>query len=181
MRFRINKKKLVGAIIIFLVLLAIASSAWFFSLAKNNYAKEAIKPFETALEKNGAKKLCENGDSGRGSDNRKPWIHLLYEIPGNKERAARLVVQSAKLSGLSLSSYNPPIDVQDNAFYIDRSAYSNNEFLKQGNTELIVEIFGSRAFSGDHTSCTVVEQKTPSDDQTTIDVTLTLPEHRDGF
>jgi hypothetical protein len=172
-------KKLILAVAILLGigLLGWLAYSWYQS-ATVNYAQEAARPLEDALVKAGAVKVCSNGDAGLGPDNRKPWVYELYEISGDKNSSIALIQNAAKESGFSLSPATSPANLENNSFYSDNSTKKNPYTgLKDGYIELIAEVYGSKAYSGDISLCTV-KTSSSSSNKTTLDITINLPERK---
>jgi hypothetical protein len=66
-----------GTVVVFTAVTIVSAFHPFASSA----ADARIKPFDAALEKEGGKKLCSNGDAGYGPDNLVPWSTAYYLVP----------------------------------------------------------------------------------------------------
>ncbi len=60
-----------------------------------------IQPFETALEQQGATRVCGAGDPGLGPDNLIPWSTMYYLVP-NGSRISDRLRRTAEEEGYSL-------------------------------------------------------------------------------
>lgn len=148
-----SKKLIVTAIaVVGIVLLGWLVYMWYQSVTVN-YAQEVAKPLEEALVKAGAKKMCSNGDAGRGPDNRTPWLQDFYYLPMEQQQAEKLMYKVTDENGYKLSHASKesrgPVNVADefvDMWYYDYSSktspYTN---LQAGNIKLAVIVDGTGA------------------------------------
>lgn len=66
-----------------------------------NPADVKIQPFEAALERQGAQRVCGAGDAGLGPDNLIPWSTVYYLVP-HGSRVSSDLRRTAKEHGYSL-------------------------------------------------------------------------------
>jgi hypothetical protein len=100
---KIKKYALLGLIFIAIAIFAFFVQRYLFS----NRALEVADPIQTALMKKGARKICENGDGGRGPDNQTPWSQVFYDLPVDKHEAQAAVYQIADQNGFKLTHASP--------------------------------------------------------------------------
>ena len=126
----IRHKKILVAVSI-LVVAALAVGFFFinFDQYNKNLAAELAKPMEQALVDRGGVKACQDGDSGRGPDNRRPWYQVFYQMPMDKNAAQSLANEIASRQGYSLKHATlkdrGPVSVADqfvDAWYFDNTS-----------------------------------------------------------
>jgi hypothetical protein len=153
-----------------------------------NYAKETAKPIEDALTKAGATKMCSNGDSGKGIDNKEPWHEAYYVIPKSRDKTVELINDIANANGYKLSHASKdnrnfrgaPADEFIGNWYFDNSTktapYSG---LKSGNIQLSFGLNNDGAHKISGTSCGKSEVVINSDQNNTmITTSVRLPDYK---
>lgn len=147
-----------------------------------NYAKEVAAGMEQALLKEGATKVCEGGDDGRGWDNKSPWYKGFLTIDAGHEQAAATIKEIATQNGYSLSqgsvSNRGPLGVDDkfiNNWYFDNTSKQNpyND-LSPGLVTLLVHVNadGADKACGSDTPITI------DDTHSVIGLEVELPEFK---
>jgi hypothetical protein len=142
-----------------------------------NYAEEVAKPLEAALVKAGGVKKCSRGSDGLGSDNNRPWLYSIYELPGNSVAAAALARDVARDVGYSLKEAAPPANPEGKTFYSDNtSKKSQFSRLEDGNITLNLEVYSRHSYTGESDQfCTVTERDSTPSNKTTVRFTINLP------
>lgn len=168
-----RKKRLYIDLVIVAVIVGIIGFIYFWFTY--NYAQDALGPIEAAMAKEGATKVCARGDNGHGPDNQKPWADAIYQVPGSHQQATETVRRAASAAGFSLVVDYPPINREDNSFYIDKTSKKSNYLgLGSGNVELLVEVYGS-SVPADGNQCGVQSSANAPKDKTAVEVQINLP------
>ncbi len=173
-----RKRRLPLALIGLAAGVVVAGLAWIiWQYQTRNYAKEVAGPVEKSSAD--AAKKCSGGDTGRGTDSNVPRYYAIYEVPGDREKAAELVRVAAKQAGYTLKDGPEPVSPEDNKFYSDRtSKLSPYSRLQDGNVDLSVDVYGSKTYNGEGGYCGVTKSNNPPTDKTTIRFTIGLPEFK---
>src|SRR6476469_8699350 len=72
-------------------------------LSPRNYAAEVARPIEEGLIKAGAVKVCADGDSGRGIDNRVPHYGSTFEMHASRDVAVAIMQRVATDTGYHIT------------------------------------------------------------------------------
>src|SRR6266498_1000842 len=175
-----NKHKLkpvVINVILALVVMLLALAGYILYLNGSNYAEETAKPIEQALVEAGAVKMCSNGDSGRGVDNKTPYYGSTFKLIKSKTEAIQTIEKAAKETGYNLVHASPTnrgfLDsVADNYIndwsFDETSKTSPYNNLGRGNIKLSVVVCGG----GDQNDC---DQSRIPTGQSTVGIGVRLP------
>lgn len=123
-----SKRRSIKLLVIIIGVIVITTGITTWSASRTystNYAEETVRPLEKALVEKGGIKYYENGDSGRGIDNKSPWLQVFYEMPFDVQESLKLINVIAKENGYTLTHASPqnrgPMSVAD--IFIDRWYY----------------------------------------------------------
>lgn len=151
-----------------------------------NDAEKTAKPFMAQIKQLGGKKICDNGDSGHGLDNRKPWYQIYYTVPDTKALTDQ-VNDIAGKQGYSLSPDTelmrqlqglPDKDGSHTTPYLDQSFSQKSDYLIAHNGGNTLNIIINRQTSV-ALNCDTVEygRKQPTgEDEAIIDASFQLPD-----
>src|SRR6266498_949095 len=139
--------------------------------------EKTAKPIEQALVEAGAVKMCSNGDSGRGVDNKTPYYGSTFKLIKSKTEAIQTIEKAAKETGYNLVHASPTnrgfLDsVADNYIndwsFDETSKTSPYNNLGRGNIKLSVVVCGG----GDQNDC---DQSRIPTGQSTVGIGVRLP------
>lgn len=162
------------------VLLVVGIGAWYiYNTFFINYAKSEAKRIESALEKNGGHKVCEQGDGGHGPDNIRPSYTALYEMPGDQQQAVENLKKIAKDNGYTLTDTSYRVNAEGSLHYGDESSKkSQYKELREGSVDLGFVVYKNKGYAGDNSTCAVSEQTPPQIGKSTVSFSLNLPEYK---
>ncbi len=169
-------------LMVILVLTVIGGLGYFnYRNLTRNYANEDARPLENAMTANGAKKLCSREDTGRGWDNRRPWYYAIFEVPGGREAATELALNTMKERGfVNFVGSAAPATPNDITTFSDKvSQRSSHIDLEEGPESVSLEIFYDSFYpTTGNLFCGVQETDNPPADKTLVRFTLSLPEYK---
>lgn len=137
------KRNTIIVIAVALVVTSIAGVLIWQSIFRN-YAKEIAAPLEQSLIANGAVKMCESGDAGRGAENKEPHYTVRLQLNINKDEATKLINKVAKENGFTLEHQDSPYESIE--WYGDnKSKDSPYKDLESGKIELSISTYSDTA------------------------------------
>ena len=181
---KLNRFKKYWPIAVLLLLSVIVMTLWLVGMKfqgnKNNFAAETAKPIEQSLLSAGAKRACEKGDGGYGSDNQIPWYEGYFTIAKSEADAIKIMQNATSTAGYTLAHASPenrgPLQVDDmyiEKWFYDYSKQSANSQLEDGNIELWATV------NADGTDAVCAGKKMPIDDtHSVMSVGVRLPEFK---
>lgn len=131
------------------ILVIIGLPVVYFSYLLKNRAAELVSPLGKELVENGATKLCDSGDPGRGPDNTAPWYRAYYDLSMSKDAAISLVNMAASHNGYTLTHASPTnrghlsavADIYIDRWYFDDTSKQNPySDIQPGPIELAVVV-----------------------------------------
>ncbi|SRR6266550_3176717 len=182
-----SKKPLSPALIWITVILVVVSGTYLFSTYYfRNYALDIAKPFDKTLLAQGATKKCERTGNGfSGIDDKHPGYGAYYETSLTRDESITFINKIADNNGFKLKhavSGDLPIpDMYIDNYYYDHSSKINQfSRLKNGTTELDVELINSGGLELSNLGCgTKGVVKVYNDaSHTAIRLNIKLPEVR---
>lgn len=138
-----------------------------------NKAQKEFQPFAKTLGTLGAKKLCDNGDNGKGIDNNTPWYQAYYSVSNPTDLQSQLTSTAAQ-AGYDLVPDTHTISQEKG---IPGDTNSTYLIAHNGGKMLAVRI----AHSGDKVAlyCGTVKnygkEVSPVGNQAILDMTVDLP------
>lgn len=140
----------------------------------SNKAQNSFKPLANALNQLGAKKLCSNGDNGKGIDNSAPWYEGYYSV-SKTSHIEQQISSAAESMGYMLGP-----DSKAKSDQAGVPGYNNSIYLigYHNGGELEVRI----AYKGDEvplycgTGDSYGKSVSPKANEAIVDINLSLPE-----
>ncbi|WP_131770319.1 hypothetical protein [Candidatus Protofrankia californiensis] len=178
-----KKVKLLRVLGVGVVIAAVLALLGYFGFRalEYNYARDDAQPLEAALVAKGAKKLCSREDNGRGWDNKAPWYYAIFEVPGDRQAATDLALNTMKEAGFTnFEGSAPPAKPDDINTYTDTASQKNTHSdLKAGAKTVSIEVFYDSIYpTANNPFCGVENSSNPPTDKTLVRFTLGLPEYK---
>jgi hypothetical protein len=146
-----------------------------------NGAQSAAKPFLAKVEQAGGKKICENGDSGYGIDNNRPWYDAYYQIPDSSSLTNK-IKNFANQTGYSLGTDKQAISqLQQNSLYAlpgDEQFNPSTDYLtgNNGDKTLTVTINRRTSVTLNCSSGQYGRKQATGDTDAILDISFQLPD-----